>query len=67
MKPLFLYTVLIIMLGLPTQARDEARRLYDAEQYEDAVRRYDRILSEHPGWEEAHFGRGAALYKSEQI
>jgi len=67
MKHLFLYTLLIMILGQPTLAQDEARRLYDTEQYEDAVRKYDRILSEHPDWEEAHFGRGAALYKSEQI
>jgi len=67
MKHLFGYTLLIMLLGLPALAGDEAQRLYDSAQYENAIRKYDRILSEHPDWEEAHFGRGAALYKAEQI
>jgi len=67
MKPVYAPILILILLGLPARATDEAQRLYDSQQYEDAIRRYDRIISEHPEWEEAHFGRGAALYKADQI
>jgi len=67
MKHLILSIVLITFPILAVLAKDEPQRLYEAEQYEDAIRAYDRILSKHPDWEEAHFGRGAALYKAEQI
>lgn len=67
MKAVATTILILILLGLPTRADDEAQRLYDNQHYEDAIRRYDRIISEHPEWEEAHFGRGAALYKLDQI
>lgn len=61
---------LVILIGLmliPVLARDETRALYDAGHYAEAIRKYDRILAQHPDWEEVHYGKGSALYKSEQV
>ncbi len=59
--------ILIWLLVIPTLARDETRALYDAGRYAEAIKKYDRILAQHPDWEEAHYGKGSALYKSDQV
>ncbi|HOV23615.1 MAG TPA: tetratricopeptide repeat protein, partial [Candidatus Marinimicrobia bacterium] len=48
-------------------AADSALRQYEKGNYQEAIRAYDRILKDHDDWEEAHFGKGAALYKSQRI
>lgn len=48
-------------------AADAGSRLYKKGDYSGALRHYDRVLKDHPDWEEAHFGKGAALYKSNRI
>jgi Ca-activated chloride channel family protein len=48
-------------------AADSALRQYKKGNYQEAIRAYDRILKDHDDWEEAHFGKGAALYKSQRI
>ena len=48
-------------------AADSALRQYEKGNYQEAIRIYDRILKDHDDWEEAHFGKGAALYKSQRI
>ena len=58
---------LICLLSLNLWGGDDARRLYEAGQYNDALQIYDQILAKHPDWEEAHFRKGAALYKAGQI
>ncbi|HPC35561.1 MAG TPA: tetratricopeptide repeat protein [Candidatus Marinimicrobia bacterium] len=47
-------------------AADSALRQYEKGNYPEAIRTYDRILKDHDDWEEAHFGKGAALYKSQR-
>jgi tetratricopeptide (TPR) repeat protein len=59
--------ILIWLLAIPALARDETRALYDAGRYAEAIKKYDRILAQHPDWEEAHYGKGSALYKSDQV
>jgi len=59
--------IFIWSLVIPALARDETRTLYDAGRYAEAIRKYDRILAQHPDWEEAHYGKGSALYKSDQV
>jgi len=46
---------------------DGALKLYQKGKYEDAIQKYNRIIKDHPDWEEAHYGKGAALYKSNQV
>lgn len=48
-------------------AADSGLRQYKKGNYQEAIRAYDRILKDHDDWEEAHFGKGAALYKSQRI
>ncbi|MFH1214279.1 MAG: tetratricopeptide repeat protein, partial [Candidatus Neomarinimicrobiota bacterium] len=59
---------LVYLIGLPTLcgAADPALRQYQKGNYPEAIRTYDRILKDHNDWEEAHFGKGAALYKSQR-
>lgn len=52
---------------LTIMAADAGLRQYKKGNYEEAVRAYDRILKDHHNWEEAHFGKGAALYKAQKI
>ena len=59
--------ILIWLLVIPVFAGDETRALYDAGRYAEAIKKYDRILAQHPDWEEAHYGKGSALYKSDQV
>lgn len=48
-------------------AADAAQRAYQKGDYQNALRRYERVLKDHPDWEAAHFGRGAALYKTDRL
>lgn len=66
MKYEILLSLMLITLVCSLQAKDDGKRLFDAGEYEQAIRYYEQVLSQHPDWEEAHFGRGAALYKSER-
>lgn len=61
--------IILVSVLFPSRlsAKDEARQLYEEGNYKEAIRKYDHILREHPDWEEAHFGKGAALYKQEQL
>lgn len=61
---------LLMLLGLTGQslfAADAAQRAYQKGDYQSALRRYERTLKDHPDWEAAHFGRGAALYKTDRL
>jgi Ca-activated chloride channel family protein len=62
-NPVFLIWLMLI----PALARDETRALYDAGRYTEAIKKYDQILAQHPDWEELHYGKGSALYKSNQL
>lgn len=57
----------LLLITIPALSEDDARKSYEKGQFEDAIRKYERILTKHPDWEEAHFGKGAALYKTDQI
>jgi Ca-activated chloride channel family protein len=57
----------LLLCCIPALAKDNAQKLYESGQYTEAINRYNRILIEHPDWTEAHFGKGSALYKSDQI
>ncbi len=46
---------------------DNAMKHYSKGDYESALKEYDKLLSKHPDWEEIHFGKGTALYKSNKI
>jgi len=62
--------ILLMLLGLTGQslfAADAAQRAYQKGDYQSALRRYERTLKDHPDWEAAHFGRGAALYKTDRL
>lgn len=48
-------------------AADAGLRQYKKGNYQESIRAYDRILKDHNNWEEAHFGKGAALYKAQKI
>ncbi|MEQ8225824.1 MAG: tetratricopeptide repeat protein, partial [Candidatus Eremiobacterota bacterium] len=41
--------------------------LFNKGNYDKAIQKFDEILSEHPGDIEAHFGRGMAYYKKNDI
>ncbi|MCK4715489.1 MAG: hypothetical protein KAT54_01655, partial [Candidatus Marinimicrobia bacterium] len=58
---------ILLLCCIPALAKDNAQKLYESGQYDEAIIKYNRILMEHPDWEEAHFGKGSALYKSEKI
>lgn len=64
-----LIVVVFTLLALNKTAfsDDSAMRLYKKGNYKDAIKKYDRILKDHPDLEEAHYGKGTALYKSNQI
>lgn len=64
MKPGIIIGVLLMTLVGVLPAQEDGRQLFEAGEYDEALRHYERILSQHPDWEEAHFGRGAALYKA---
>lgn len=68
---IFRYTILALFIsgvGIGNCfPRDNGMKYYRSEDYEGALKEYDKILSKHPDWEEAHFGKGAALYKSNRI
>ena len=57
----------VILCPLKISAADSGLRQYKKGNYQEAIRAYDRILKDHDDWEEAHFGKGAALYKSQRI
>ncbi len=57
----------LLLCCIPALAKDSAQKLYESGQYDEAINKYNRILIEHPDWEEAHFGKGSSLYKSDQI
>ncbi|MBU4444177.1 MAG: tetratricopeptide repeat protein [Candidatus Marinimicrobia bacterium] len=57
----------LLLCCIPVLAKDNAQKLYESGQYDEAINKYNRILIEHPDWEEVHFGKGSALYKSEKI
>ena len=57
---------ILLLCCFPALAKDNAQKLYESGQYDEAINKYNRILTEHPDWEEAHFGKGSALYKSEK-
>jgi len=59
--------IIFIICCIPALAKDNAQKMYESGQYDEAINKYNRILIEHPDWEEAHFGKGSALYKSEKI
>ncbi|PIS27419.1 MAG: hypothetical protein COT43_10625 [Candidatus Marinimicrobia bacterium CG08_land_8_20_14_0_20_45_22] len=72
MKFLKINKILILICCLTIMGRnvfsaDGALKLYQKGKYEDAIRRYNRIIKNHPDWEEAHYGKGAALYKSNRV
>ncbi|MBC8491064.1 MAG: tetratricopeptide repeat protein [Candidatus Marinimicrobia bacterium] len=58
---------ILLLCCIPALAKDNAQKLYESGQYDEAINKYNRILIEHPDWEEVHFGKGSALYKSEKI
>ncbi|HQE94987.1 MAG TPA: tetratricopeptide repeat protein [Candidatus Marinimicrobia bacterium] len=58
---------MVILCPLKISAADSALRQYEKGNYQEAIHAYDRILKDHDDWEEAHFGKGAALYKSQRI
>ena len=62
---IMVFTILLVISSL-LAAQDKPAQLYKKENYEEAMKQYDRILREHPDWEEAHFGKGASLYKLDQ-
>jgi len=55
------------MQTIDLPAADAGLRQYKKGNYQEAVRAYDRILKDHNNWEEAHFGKGAALYKDNKF
>lgn len=57
----------LLLITIPALSEDDARKSYENGQFEEALRKYERILAQHPDWEEAHFGKGAALYKTDRI
>lgn len=58
---------LIIIQPKKINAVDAGLRQYEKGNYPEAIRIYDRILKDREDLTEAHFGKGAALYKSELI
>ncbi|MCD6440708.1 MAG: tetratricopeptide repeat protein [Candidatus Marinimicrobia bacterium] len=61
------YLILGLLITIPALSKDDARKSYENGQFDEAIRKYERILTKHPDWEEAHFGKGAALYKTDRI
>jgi Ca-activated chloride channel family protein len=59
--------LLILAASESLFCKDDALKLFEQGNYEAALRKYDRVIQEHPEWEEAYFGKGAALYKSGRI
>jgi len=57
----------LLLITIPALSEDDARKSYENGQFDEAIRKYERILTKHPDWEEAHFGKGAALYKTDRI
>lgn len=58
---------IFLLCYIPALAKDNAQKLYESERYAEAINKYNRILIKHPDWAEVHFGKGSALYKSDQI
>jgi Ca-activated chloride channel family protein len=54
-------------LGHFLAAKDNGQKMYDEGRYQEALKKYEQILRQHPDWEEAHFGKAAALYKTDQF
>lgn len=61
--------IFLLVIGVSESlfCKDDALELFKEGNYEAALRKYDRVIQEHPDWEEAYFGKGAALYKSGRI
>lgn len=59
--------ICLVELKRPLWAADAAQRAYQKGDYQTALRRYERVLKDHPEWEAAHFGKGATLYKTNQL
>jgi len=64
---LFIGVFFLTMAAGNVFSADGALKLYQKGKYDDAIRKYNRIIKDHPDWEEAHYGKGAALYKSNQV
>jgi Ca-activated chloride channel family protein len=58
---------IITLQPLVLSAADTGLRQYKKGNFQEAIRTYDRILKDHGDWEEAHFGKGAALYKAQRL
>ena len=57
---------LIVLISL-TAAQDQGMLNYQNEDYEAAEMYYDSILSTNKNSSEAHFGKGASLYKKDDV
>lgn len=62
-----LIIVSVTVLNGPLPAADKGQRAFQKGEYQTALRHYERVLQKHPDWEAAHFGKGAALYKTQRF
>lgn len=64
-----LIVIILVVLSLQNVilGDDKASKLYKKGEFGEAIKLYDRIISEHPDWSEAHFGKGASLFRDNKI
>ena len=64
-----LIVIILVVLSLQNVilGDDKASKLYKKGEFGEAIKLYDRIINEHPEWSEAHFGKGASLFRDNRI
>ena len=68
MKSKYLLIFIIFMIGASSGfSKEKPVKMIEKGQFKEAIKHYDRVIKEHPNWTEAHFGKGVALYKEQNI